>query len=1240
MGFVDKIAELLFRIDQICRNNSFGYLILNREGLIIGLSEEAANLLGYKLLELKGKKLQSFLDKPSIILLDELLLFRSQLKGHVNEVLTIQGKDGLSYNILIDVTKMQKGEKVKVEIVDIHQSGEVNRKVEEESIDCKVILEDLKEGIAILDENQKFVYVNSAMGSIFGTFDSQLVGRCLYDFIDKDAVDNVRQSGSLKNNNDQNRYILDIIGFDGIHRAVLVSESPYQSKSGNQTNRSAMLFIDITIHRQNEKEIQKRLDMEMVVSDISNDFVRLNKNNLDESVKNALCKIGEFAGVDRTYIFLFSEDGQFCNNTHEWCREGISSELENLQQVPIDAIPWWMSILRRFETIHIPSVSNLPPDAKNEREILEAQNIQSVLVIPLLTSNRLIGFLGFDSVSEIKNWAEEDIVLLKMLGNILGDGFARIDYEENLFRVNEQLEQKVEERTRDILKLTQLNKAIVDNADIIIVSTDQHGMITSMNPFAEKILGYSADELVGNSTPLVFHTPQNRLPKPHNKGTKSQHVQCSRMDIVSRVELQENQIRESILFTKEGKGVNVLMSSRSLKDDSGKIIGYVGVAIDITERKKIEKNAFLIRDLGFSLAAITKIEEVSHLILPVVLSLENIRGVGFFMKNSQTNEMELINQKGFSVQFAQAISKYKPNFSQLEAIQSGQPAYGHYNEFQFLEFKSSFEENMVGIIPINHEGEMLGSLYITIKEGVQLSDPAKVTLEIIASQIGGTIARINTENALKITQDNFRLMFDTITEFVFILDKETRILVVNPVVINRLGYSKEELIGKSVLDVHPPERRDEALHIVIDMLAGKREFCPIPLYKKDGGTIPVETKVVPGKWNGEDVLYGISRDVSERIKAEETLRESERRWNFALEGAGDGVWDWNVQTNEVFFSKQWKRMLGYEPDEIQNDLKEWEDRIHPDDREQCYYALNKHFSMEIDIYVNEHRLRCKDGSYKWILDRGKVVERNDTGDPTRLIGTHTDITRSKEMEERLLMAIEKEKELGDLKSRFVSTASHEFRTPLASMLMLSETLIAYQKRMDESQIADKLGKIKSNVLHLTNIVNDVLQLSKIQERNSGFNPSPEDIVSICQSIVDDFNTTITADRKIHFNSNRKKIIVQVDRRIITQAISNLLSNAVKYTINDPEISLDLTANKREWMICVKDNGIGISEKDQKHLFDPFYRADNAAEIQGNGLGLSIVLESVNMHHGKIEVESELMKGSKFTLRFPLTLNPN
>lgn len=151
---------------------------------------------------------------------------------------------------------------------------------------------------------------------------------------------------------------------------------------------------------------------------------------------------------------------------------------------------------------------------------------------------------------------------------------------------------------------------------------------------------------------------------------------------------------------------------------------------------------------------------------------------------------------------------------------------------------------------------------------------------------------------------------------------------------------------------------------------------------------------------------------------EDALAASELRWRFAIEGNGDGLWDWDAQTNEVFFSPCWKSMLGYEDHELEGSFDTWSSRVHPEDLDHALDELRRHIEGATDVYRSEHRLRHKDGTWRWILDRGKVLTRTPDGKPLRVVGTHTDITGSKEtmlllraMNERLEAALAKVKQL-------------------------------------------------------------------------------------------------------------------------------------------------------------------------------------------------------------------------------------
>ncbi|HSJ01245.1 MAG TPA: PAS domain-containing protein, partial [Verrucomicrobium sp.] len=179
--------------------------------------------------------------------------------------------------------------------------------------------------------------------------------------------------------------------------------------------------------------------------------------------------------------------------------------------------------------------------------------------------------------------------------------------------------------------------------------------------------------------------------------------------------------------------------------------------------------------------------------------------------------------------------------------------------------------------------------------------------------------------------------------------------------------------------------------------------------RRDGTQFPATARGEVVRDVGGNIvsLAGTVQDDTGRRDQERALRESEARWQFALDGAGEGVWDWDVKAGRVFFSHQWKAMLGYSDDDVGNTVKDWEDRVHPDDLRHCWEEIQRHFAGDTATYVSEHRMRAKDGTWCWILDRGRIVERDVEGQPLRVIGTHTDITERKLAEQSIQLLHER-----------------------------------------------------------------------------------------------------------------------------------------------------------------------------------------------------------------------------------------
>lgn len=281
--------------------------------------------------------------------------------------------------------------------------------------------------------------------------------------------------------------------------------------------------------------------------------------------------------------------------------------------------------------------------------------------------------------------------------------------------------------------------------------------------------------------------------------------------------------------------------------------------------------------------------------------------------------------------------------------------------------------------------------------------------------------RKRAEVAMRETALKYESIFNSFLDLYYRSDVNGIILELSPSVYKLSGYKPEELIGKSVELVYASiESRNE----MVKQLLQKEKINDFEnlLRHKNGDLVPVSitSHLIKDPEGRPMYIEGTIRDISERKKAEKVVRESEERWQFALEGSGDGVWDWDVLSREVFYSRQWKEMLGYKEDEISNSIDEWENRIHPDDRKKVVLDLHSHFNKKSEVFVNEHRVKCADGNYKWILSRGKVISQSVEDEIFRVLGTFTDISSRKHAEENLSKILNLQNLLTHLATEFIN----------------------------------------------------------------------------------------------------------------------------------------------------------------------------------------------------------------------------
>lgn len=235
----------------------------------------------------------------------------------------------------------------------------------------------------------------------------------------------------------------------------------------------------------------------------------------------------------------------------------------------------------------------------------------------------------------------------------------------------------------------------------------------------------------------------------------------------------------------------------------------------------------------------------------------------------------------------------------------------------------------------------------------------------------------------------------------------------------------------------------------------------------------------------------------------------------------------------------------------------------------------------------------------------------------------------------LSSAYKKEKQLNELKSRFLSTSSHEFRTPLTTILTSSELLVMGGRQLSEEKYLEYIIKIQNSVTYMTSLLDDMLAINKTDPGKWKFNPSRINLYRFCLMMIEDANNIATPQHNIIFNYLLNDKYAIVDDKLLQHIISNLLSNAVKYSPDGGNIILKVTQFRSNLEFVISDRGIGISKRDQKNLFENFYRGKNTGNIQGTGLGLSIVKRSVESHGGQIKFKSRLNEGSTFSVLIPI-----
>lgn len=397
--------------------------------------------------------------------------------------------------------------------------------------------------------------------------------------------------------------------------------------------------------------------------------------------------------------------------------------------------------------------------------------------------------------------------------------------------------------------------------------------------------------------------------------------------------------------------------------------------------------------------------------------------------------------------------------------------------------------------------------------------------------------------------------------------------------------------------------------------------------RADGGVSWVEIAGVVIDWDGAPANLFFLKDTTERHALHESLENALAQREAILETTTVGVC-FLVNRRHQWLNRTLAAMLGYEPVELLGQ----ETRVH--------YASDEDFERvgataynAIDLsgrYSGEVRMKRKDGTLIWVqIDGTPVAEGTSSG----TVWTYVDVTERKLAQLEMSNALARERELGELKTRLLSMASHEFRTPLAAILSSAELIGHYGDRIGPEEQRGIMDDLVSAARRMQLMLEDMLTLGQAEAGRLAFKPQPADVDSLCRMVVAEVRSARAGDHELRLDLAPVGFR-SIDPRLVHHILGNLLTNACKYSPAGSEVAMRVQPLDGALKVEVTDRGIGIPEEDLPHLFDSFHRGANAGNRPGSGLGLAIVMHCVKLHGGQVSVVSKLGVGSTFSVTLP------
>ncbi len=758
-----------------------------------------------------------------------------------------------------------------------------------------------------------------------------------------------------------------------------------------------------------------------------------------------------------------------------------------------------------------------------------------------------------------------------------------------------------------------------NNIDFLFI-LDMKGNVIEMNSAVKEILGYQESELIGESV-LLVHPPEFR-----DEASKIVHQMLNK-------EVDSCPIP---LLTKSNNYIPV--ETRVFPGTWNSQPALIGVSRNLTDLKLSEEKFSQVFNLSPILKAISSVDtgifiDVNRQFLNTLgysreeLIGKNSKDLHLFADfNERVKALKLFETQGYLENFeTQILSKTGEVFDCLFSIEK--------IKIQTHEYLLTSANNITKLKNAENkikyffnQQKLLSDISQLINQSSKLDLILDHILKLLGEHTGVSRVYIfedfnngeSTCNTFEWCNSGIVPQKDYLMEVSYDIIPSWKKLLIND------GYIFSKNIENLPEDIHEILKPQEIKSILVYPLFVENAFY---------GFIGFDECNQNKEWEAEEInlLRTVANLISNAFEKRfvlARLEESELRLKLALKSAKEGLWDWKNETGYVYFDETWCKMIGYEQNEIVPNVSSWEKLVHPDDMPEVTKTLENHINGESEFYETTHRVKTKDGSWKWILDHGQVVYRDEKNRPLRTIGTHIDVTNQKNTEQQL-------KELIDTKDKLFSIIAHDLRGPIAYLLQVLDYMTTTNE-IDEKSKNEFLENMKKTSKTTLTLLENLLNWSRSQLGNIEFDKSVFSVNKLIEDNVQLYSSSAKIKGISVATNLNKNYFALADSNSINLVFRNLLSNSIKFTPKNGKIDISVTDEGEKVKVEISDTGVGMEKDIVENLFNSksFYSTRGTEDEKGTGLGLMLCKDFIEKNGGTIFAESILNVGSKFIFTIP------